>query len=428
MVFILSFSFINSGCKQETTPEETETVEVAETEEEEEVSEAQEEEEEVTITWWVGSWKVEAGIAQQAIEEFEKEYPNINVEVTPVPWEGMYEKYLSALMAKKGGPDIITYGCQWGQEFAASGGLADLSDLWAEVSSSVFESTHEWNEFEGKQYGIPFRIETWCLYYNKTMFEKAGLNNPPKTWAQVAEYAKKITTEDVYGLGEPLDKSLQTSLNFRPVIYSFGGDFISADQTKATFNTEEAKNAIRYYYDLFVTNKVLPPDSLSWNTDAVTQAFAAGTVGMNFDGPWGQGPYNDAGLDYGVAMIPGIDENTPGYWEIMGLSYSIPMASENKDAAYEFIKFLLRPEIDSYVSFTLPAVKEAANLPKYQEDQISQIFFEQFNYPIPMIKLTKSAAIYEAVAFGLQRVILGDDLETVANEVNDEIQVLIDES
>ena len=97
-----------------------------------------------------------------------------------------------------------------------------------------FDGTTAWGEIDGKEYGFPYRMEAKCLFYNKTMFEEAGLSGPPTTWAQLAEYTKKLTVDktgdgvpDVYGYALPLKKGdAHSAVYFRTVLYGFVGYFL----------------------------------------------------------------------------------------------------------------------------------------------------------------------------------------------------------
>lgn len=379
-----------------------------------------------TIEWWVGSWKYEDGRAQRVVADFEEMNPNIKVQITPIAWQGMHEKELSSLIVRYG-PDVMCFSASWAKEFANTGGLYDMTSTIDEIGrSNFYQAPLDWARKEGREYGIPYRTAAKCLVYNKNMFEQVGIPDPPKTWLELAEYAKKLTIGNVYGFSIPLNRNdTQSGTCFRAVLRSFGGDYVNPEETQATFNTEEAINALNYYKDLFLKDKVLPPDTFTLTNDDCRIRFGESLVAMIIEGPWVIPMADDANLSYDISLVPGIKENEPGTWDENGWLLGIPISSVKKEAAIKFIKFFLQPENDAYLTDGLPSVIEASKHPRFASPKM-QVYLEQLDHSNPLISHSAAPAIYQAVTVGIQRIFLGENVLEVANEVNAEIQDLLD--
>lgn len=378
----------------------------------------------VTINWWVGTWKYEDGRAQKLVEDFEAANPGIKVEITPVAFEGLKEKLLSTLMAKQG-PDVMNMASAWGKAMAATGSLMDMGPVIDEIGRDKFyEAGFEWTKLDGVEYGIPYRTEAKCLYYNNEMLKAAGLDGPPETLAELADYAQKLKTADVAGLALPLNRDDPTvGMYFRWVMRAFGGDYMSEDETTATLTTPEALQAFQYYTDLY-TSGSMPADTLALTNDDTRVLFENGQAAMTVEGPWAIANCEANGLDFGIAQLPGLD-GQDGTWDSAGWSLIVADYSPNKEAAVKFVKFLLEPDNDAYMTDALPAIREAASAEKYQTEYF-QTYVAQLDHMHPVFSSPNTTSIYQAVGIGLQRMFQGEDVKTVAEEVNAEVQELID--
>jgi multiple sugar transport system substrate-binding protein len=217
--------------------------------------------EKAPLTLWVGSWICQdipgEDQAYRLEKEFEAEYPDVDVKVVSVPWVGMLDKFM--LAARTGDlPDVM---CTesflgWTQLFASYGHMMDLTDLMEEVGKDMFfPGVLEGQIFEGRYYSIPYRNSTRALVYNKDMFKAAGLDpdKPPQTWAQLREYALKLTKDtngdgitDQWGFGFPAARFTTVAPEYlRAVMRSYGADILNEDMNKSTIDTPEAIEAIR---------------------------------------------------------------------------------------------------------------------------------------------------------------------------------------
>lgn len=190
----------------------------------------------------------------------------------------------------------------------------DTIPTWDSVSSAAKSAFSEGD----KVYGIPTNAYTMGLLYNKNLFQQAGLDvkNPPKTWAEVREAAKKIAAlgKDVAGYSE-YSAGNTGGWHFTATMFSYGGGVVSADGKKADFNNDNGRKVLQNLKDMrFTDNSMGAKQLLQW-PDLLTNA-GAGKVGMFIGAPDAttaivtrfQGKYQD----WAMAPMPGPDGAAKG--------------------------------------------------------------------------------------------------------------------
>ena len=402
------------------------------------------------IVWWSGAWLCQKEVpgehqAYDLEEVFEKEYPDIDLKVVPIPWEGMYNKMLIA--AKTGNvPDLMSIESflGWTQEFASAGNLKDLTDFMVnEIGEDTFyRGVLEGCKYEGSYYVIPYRNSVRALVYNKNMFEAAGLgpSEPPETWYELLDYAKKLTKDtdgdgviDQYGFGYPVARFCTVAPEYlRSEMRAFDADILSEDMTKCTMNTPEAKKAIRFWTDLVTKYHVVSPEVVSYSDDDDWRTFGAGATAMAMVGPWAIETYDRLypDLDYGVAMLPSLKRGVPGSFGMVHMGWCVGKGTQHWEAVKKFMKFALRPEIDAWLTDSLPAVKASTNAPAWKERLQKcpglAVYTEQLEHSYPSILLLPGGPqIAREVNLAIQRIILGADFDTVINEATTIIDELL---
>lgn len=154
-----------------------------------------------TITFWDGNWNQQ--IFSQINTLWQKEHPNIKIEPNFLVDNGMSDKYTLAL--KNGtAPDVLACALDWTTTFGNAGLLAPLDDYIKKdkVDTSKFvKGAISASTVGGKLYALPFRSETYALFYNKDILSSAGYTKAPQTWDEVKEIAKACTKGEVSGYG-----------------------------------------------------------------------------------------------------------------------------------------------------------------------------------------------------------------------------------
>ena len=194
----------------------------------------------------------------------------------------------------------------------------------------------------GKTWGIPFQRSTIVMYYNKDAFKKAGLNpdNPPKTWEELAEMGKKLTTKDQWGVMIP--STGYPYWMFGALCKQNGEVLMDGDGKETFFNKAGVVEALQYWKDLSGKYKAMPEGTIEWGT--LRQNFLEGKTAIMWHSTGNLTTVKkNAKFDFGVAMLPA--KKMRGTPTGGGNFYIFKKTSaEERKAAMKLIKFMTSPE------------------------------------------------------------------------------------
>ncbi|HEX7002704.1 MAG TPA: sugar ABC transporter substrate-binding protein [Trueperaceae bacterium] len=230
----------------------------------------------------------------------------------------------------------------------------DLQDFFA-GALSTFQS-------EEGLYGLPLQIESSLLFYREDLFEEAGLDGPPETLEELAEYAAALDSDEVAGFAMRGRGAAATS-QIVNLLYSFGGEWLNEDGSSA-LASEESVAALEYYADLLRNYGPPGPTNLHWNE--VMSLYAQGEVAMVFDANVFRSIVEDPEQAIDVvrentryAPLPaGPDGSVPA---VLVWGLSINHASDSPEAAWYFIQWALSKENQVKALLAgVPAARESA--------------------------------------------------------------------
>lgn len=277
--------------------------------------------EKVKITYSMWGSQDEGAVTQKLADKFNTSQDKIEVEVVAIPWENYMTK-LNTMATAKELPDTGMMNeagvLQWSQQ----GMLSDISTMYAGSDSKPLECLAF--KFNGKPVAYSAANEVLLLYYNKDMFDKAGIAYPPTTvekawtWDEFVATAKKLTVDkngkhpDESGFDKDnitqfgcLVENLAWQLETWPI--SNGAGYYSKDGSKLTINDAASIEAIQKVADLYLVDHVAPL-STGATDDSIQRSIISGTCAMGTGGAWNVGTcLNTAraeGLNYGVAVLP----------------------------------------------------------------------------------------------------------------------------
>jgi len=292
----------------------------------------------VTISYAV--WDTnQAALIQKIADEFEKE-TNIHVDIQVNGW-GDYWTALEAAATGGSLPDTFWMHSNNIYYYASNNQLLDLND-YIKSSDSIDlanypEGLNQIYNLKDHQYAIPKDYDTIGLWYNKTMFDEAGVGYPTDswTWDDMKEAAKKLTKADGsrYGVLAPLH-SQEGYYNF---VYQNGGTIVTKDK-KSGYDDPKTIEAMEYYFDLVREglSPVITADSERG------EAFQNGLVAMAFFGSWNLSGF--AANDYiakncDVAVLP--KSNDGGKASIFnGLGNCIGANTKHPDESWKWIEYV----------------------------------------------------------------------------------------
>lgn len=294
-----------------------------------------------TIDVWLMRDSVSAQFQKDFVEGFEAAHPDIKVKVQIQEWDGIGQKVTAAL-GSNDAPDVIEAGNTQVAQFAASGGLADLSGSVDELGGKDWlKGLAEPGSYEGKQYGIPYYAANRVVVFRTDLFEKAGIDaaavKTREQWTAATEKLNQGGTQGIYLPG-------QMWYALAGFIWDEGGDLAteSGGQWKGALDTPEAIRGMEFYKDLQALGKG-PKDS---DEDDPPQAdvMAKGNVAQVISTPGGAKVIAEANPDLqgklGFFPIPGKTASMPGAVFTGGSDLVVPAASAKQEAALTFIKEL----------------------------------------------------------------------------------------
>jgi ABC-type glycerol-3-phosphate transport system substrate-binding protein len=307
---------------------------------------AQEPTEPTTIRFSVFSSVAEASQMKMFKQKFEAEYPNITVEYEPVGSGRAREKLLTEI-AGGNAPDAAFVDAGFVQDLASRGAAMNLDGY---IAGSEVVATEDYVEgfrntalLEGSMYGLPWDGETTGLFYRTDLFEQAGIDAPPATWAEFEETAAALTDPSKNQYGVAMFAS-EAAYYWYPWLWQSGGDLLSSDGQDIEFDSPEGVEAAEFYVNL--ARNYAPPDYLasdSWN-GRVT--FASGKAAMYIAGSWFAGntisEFPDIEGKWATAPLPEGDDGCAT--TLAGDSLIVLEGTQNADAAWLWIEFLSRPE------------------------------------------------------------------------------------
>lgn len=310
---------------------------------------------------------------QKIIELFQQEHPDIIIKYEVITQ--MFHENILASYGAGVAPDVFYLDSSWAPIFIEQGAVLPISDYVSREFIDQYYSflLEPFKGPDGKIYGLPKDWSMLILFYNKKLFEQAGLTRPPETWDELVEYAKIIADRT----GVPgLAIYLGGFNRYMPVALSNGAPrpwFDSPDDA-SWFDHPVVRETMEWYINLYLKGKiereqqgltpyvVAPQDvGAGWLGDA----FGSQKVAMVISGNWmipflaDQYPDFKFGEDWDIAPLPRGDAGR------VTIAYTVALAinadTEYPDAAIEFVKFVLGKEgqriLVVKMGHTLPSIK-----------------------------------------------------------------------
>ncbi|KRA43114.1 ABC transporter substrate-binding protein [Devosia sp. Root635] len=362
----------------------------------------------VTLKVWSIDGNDRPGIADTFSKEFDDANDDIVVEYRYIPFDELVNETLRAF-ATGNAPDIVSFDNPDFALFSSRGAMLDITDR---VANSDIVSKAEYFQgplnsvtWDGKLFGLPKYTDTIGIFYNKDMFAAAGLTEPPTTWAQVVDYAEKLTdpANNVYGATFSARAGEEGTFQFLPIIQMSGGD---ANKV----NTEGAAEVLDLWKQM-IDNGWASRDVLSLGQWDSTGTFNAGNAAMAISGPWEiDRMVEDAKFDWGVALLPTITEGGERSSALGGFNWGIMSTTQHPDEAFRLLEYYVSQEDRLFPEFgNLPARGDIA-LPVTgveKKDAALKVFQEQLQYARPRGPHPEWQKISKAIYDAMQQALTG---------------------
>lgn len=376
----------------------------------------------ITLTLWVQSrdWNVD-----EIQKRYASKYPNIKLNFEENPITGYVAKVESAILGGTA-PDLISADTQ----ILASIAGKHLLDTWDEEKKMLNESDFSpsiWksNIIDGKMYGLPYFDMSQVVVYNKKLFDQAGVPYPTENWTSqdMLQIAQKLTIPGKqYGFAIAAEPSNPGDFltSFGPVLWSFGGDFLNADNTKALINSPESVKGIQFWSELYTKYKVTPQGSVNFDIERDGYPlFLNGKLAMMPAYAYTvQELKKHPELEWGLQLAP--DKFGKGN----GWSFALPDTAKHKKEAREFAMWLIQPE-NLTLTNQQPSRLSAANVAPWNTPDY-EIFFKAGKYQRNVPTIPQWQEIQNVIFPGLQSVLTGSKTpQQAADDMASQINAIL---
>jgi sn-glycerol 3-phosphate transport system substrate-binding protein len=387
----------------------------------------------VTIQMWYSLGAAYSAPLDEIIKDFNAQSGFITVEGS---YQGGYpatqEKVLAAYIAND--PPVLS---QLEQSlvgaFVENDALVPLEDFIAADPSfdrdDFFPELLAGASYYGKLYGFPINVSTPVLYLNRDLFRAAGLNpdDPPTTWAEVAEASRTIADPNAGGSPIYGVRVYNSGWIMDSFFHQFGGQIFSDDDSECLINSPEIKEAMGLWQELVADGSaVYQGGGDGSNMDAAGQiAMVMRSTGsiqwfkdnVTFD--WGVAPF---------ALGPNKSVSLGG-----GNVYMFKRTTEQEQlAAWEFLRFLTSTE--NQIRWSLATGYMVSRKSAFESDEIQEIFstdpryrvtYDQIPYSFPRPKVEAWPEIEDIIEEAMTRIVLQGESVNILDQVKMDIDELL---
>ena len=278
----------------------------------------------------------------EILNDFTEE-TGIEAEIQVVTWDD-YWTLLSAGAQGGSMPDVFWMHSNEAERYMSNEMLLDLTDRIAESDSIDMskypEDITELYTYDGKNYAIPKDVDTIALWYNKTLFDEAGLAYPTAdwTWDDLYEAAKALTKDGVYGFG---CSATNNQAGYYNLIYDMGGYVINDDKTASGYDDPNTIKAMQYFEKMI--QEGIMPSQQTMSESAEDVLLGSGTLAMATQGSWMLSAFKEneyIAQNCDCVELPKDAASGKRVSIYNGLGWAASADTDNPDEAWQLIEYL----------------------------------------------------------------------------------------
>ena len=348
------------------------------------------------VSFMVFGDPAELAAYQKLVAAFEAKYPEVQVELRHVAGQGDYQQQLVTAFSAGAEPDVMLLNYRRVLQFAARGGLepvgAYLDQSQALHATDFYPQALEAFQWDGQTWCVPQNISSLVVYYNRGLFDLAGLPYPADgwTWDDFLRTARTLTSDlDGDGLIDQYGAGVSPELfRLAPFIWQNGGALVDdpVQPSRLTLDSPAALDAFQWFVDLQVSQHVVP-DAAAEQAESSENRFMNGRLAMFFNSRRGVPAYRTvAGLDWDVAPLP-VGALAAGI--LHSDAYCMAAKTGDKDSAWLLIEFANSVEGQTLMAGTgrtVPSLMRVAESPAFLDPGQLPVSSRVFLDAIPLLR------------------------------------------
>lgn len=360
------------------------------------------------------------------VAAFEEENPGTTIDVQTAAFDDYFTQ-LQTRVAGGDAPDTFELNYENFVTYADADTLLDLSGGEAIDESVYYPAAYEVFNLDGVQYGLPETFSTVVLFYNKDIFDAAGVDYPTAdwTWEDEMAAAEQLTDADagVWGDFQPV-----SFFEYFKVLAQNGGQFFNDDKTEVAFDTPEGVEAAEWLLEKVGT--VMPTEADMGGQDDGAM-FASGQLAMWHTGIWMFAPTSEVDFAWDVAVEPGNVTDAHHFFTNAVVASS---NTEHPEEAAAWLQFMASSDTAVQTrlasDWELPAVSDESLFDAYLEqgapDNRQAVFDSLDEVVVPPV-IVDQAQMQDAVSAALEAAKLGQiDAQTAIDQAAGAVQALLE--
>ncbi|EMA52561.1 extracellular solute-binding protein [Halococcus salifodinae DSM 8989] len=345
-------------------------------------------------------------------KKFEEEN-DVSLEFTSVTWDNAQQTVNNRVDGDKA-PDVGRWPARWIPQLVGKEALVPLDDMMGgDFGGKFYEGMAEGCKYEGSYYGAPWAASNKCFYYNKDVFESAGLDpeNPSlDTWDDMLAAAQTVTEKtDTPALGLAGADAIETGSQYYHYHWSHGADLVD-DDGKPVVNSDAGVEALTFFSDLHLEHGVTQSSPLSSTRQDIRQLFEGGDLGMVIAHVYTGINIDDSDTDFGYGIVQ-VPKGPTGRFSLNTIdAVSVFAQTEVEDAAKDLLRFYF--DEDRHFQYAknkgfMPTIEAVGERDYFQDSKNWAPYIEAGQYARARPKLTNFNEFNSRVVQAIQEA-LGD--------------------
>lgn len=366
------------------------------------VSDRSEESKIVQLTYWSANNQYEMDLAAKLVDEWNKSHPAIQVKHQPIPESRSSEEVILAAIVGKKTPDV--YSNMWPGDIAlyVRANVLENLDQFADFDSVANdrydpEKYEEAKHKDGHVYQILWKTNPIMLIYNVKIFKEAGFEQPPETYAEFLDLAKKVSRDtdgDGYidrwvGITQILVTWWQRFFDYYTLYIAATGGKTFLQGDSVAFNNESSVQVYRFLQTLFREN-YFPLEAM----DARADVFLHGIVATRFTGPWEithAEKFKPEGFEFDFAPVPRPTKSDGPAYTYGDYKSIVILKTKYPNESWKFVKFLISRKAD------LQLLQSTDQLPVRKNITTDSLYKPYFDDNPMMLRFAKQAQFVRGV-------------------------------